>query len=725
MNDYRDIEGTKEGPPAPGLKVSDIYYVLFRHKWKIILLSLAGICGAGVVFKFRTSNYESEAKLLIHYVLETKSPTVRGVGDSQIVSPDGHGESIIATEMEILRSFDLARQVATNVGIARITGKGPGSNDVDIAAELLGKNLTIDAPGKGKVIRILFHHSDKTLVQPVVRELIRAYEAKHVAIHQSAGILDQAFLATLKQVKTKLEETEQELTKIRTSARIVSLDESKKAFSQEISNIRQELLTVESQLAEHRERVKQAEKAMPKSDAAAAELGAPAEKVAQYRRTAQQLDYLLNQERGFVTKGWTDEHPMVKSTREGIDLLEKVKRGMEEDYPKLATLLVVNSSGTNGQRVDIGAEMAQIAALTARMTVLNEQLVRIGGDVSTLTEAEYRIKRLEREREAQETLYKEYASSIEAARVSEASGAGKITNISQIQSPTPPGKGANKLLKKMAAVLAAGFGAGIGLAFLLEFFVDQTIRRPKDLKNGIGVPLFVSIPVIQNGSSSGGQVRNTEVMLRADESIGNEVRPYCDALRDRLLTHFEVKGLTRKPKLVAVTSTSKGAGVTTMATGLAASLSETGDGNVLLVDMNPDQGVVHPFHRGKQKCALPDVLEMSKREAALVQENLYMATARDANKLQALPKKFTDLFPKFKASDYDYIIFDMPAMNQLSITPRLARFMDMVVMVVEAEKTQREAVKDANDYLVASEANMITVLNKYNPHVPKWLGDES
>jgi len=277
----------------------------------------------------------------------------------------------------------------------------------------------------------------------------------------------------------------------------------------------------------------------------------------------------------------------------------------------------------------------------------------------------------------------------------------------------------------MAAVLAAGFGAGIGLAFLLEFFVDQTVRRPKDLKNGLGVPLFVSIPVIQNGSANGRSLRNTEVMLRADESIGNEVRPYCDALRDRLLTHFEVKGLTRKPKLVAVTSTSKGAGVTTLATGLAASLSETGDGNVLLVDMNPDQGVVHPFHRGKQKCALPDVLEMSKREAALVQQNLYMATARDANKLQALPKKFTELFPKFKASDYDYIIFDMPAMNQLSITPRLARFMDMVVMVVEAEKTQREAVKDANDYLVESEANMVTVLNKYKPHVPKWLGDES
>src|SRR5258705_13682044 len=105
------------------------------------------------------------------------------------------------------------------------------------------------------------------------------------------------------------------------------------------------------------------------------------------------------------------------------------------------------------------------------MSVLNEQLARIGGDVSALTEAEYRIKRLEREREAQETLYKEYASSIEAARISEASGAGKITNMSQIKSPTPPGSGSSQLLKKMAAVLASGLGAGSGLSFMLEIFV--------------------------------------------------------------------------------------------------------------------------------------------------------------------------------------------------------------------------------------------------------------
>ena len=51
------------------------------------------------------------------------------------------------------------------------------------------------------------------------------------------------------------------------------------------------------------------------------------------------------------------------------------------------------------------------------------------------------------------------------------------------------------------------------------------------------------------------------------------------------MVYFEVKNLPHKPKLVGVTSCGKGAGVSSIATGLAASLSETGEGNVLLVDM--------------------------------------------------------------------------------------------------------------------------------------------
>ena len=68
------------------------------------------------------------------------------------------------------------------------------------------------------------------------------------------------------------------------------------------------------------------------------------------------------------------------------------------------------------------------------------------------------------------------------------------------------------------------------------------------------------------------------------------LRRFYEGLRDRLVVYFEVKNLPHKPKLVGVTSCGQGAGVSSIATGLAASLSETGEGNVLLVDMNDRRG---------------------------------------------------------------------------------------------------------------------------------------
>jgi len=80
--------------------------------------------------------------------------------------------------------------------------------------------------------------------------------------------------------------------------------------------------------------------------------------------------------------------------------------------------------------------------------------------------------------------------------------------------------------------------------------------------------------------------------------------------------------------------------------------------------------------------------------SALVSGRLYAANERLDDKLpRALPKSFANLMPKLKASDYDYIIFDMPPVTQTSTTPRLAGLMDMVLLVIESEKTSQDVVK--------------------------------
>ena len=98
---------------------------------------------------------------------------------------------------------------------------------------------------------------------------------------------------------------------------------------------------------------------------------------------------------------------------------------------------------------------------------------------------------------------------------------------------------------------------------------------------------------------------------------------FYEGLRDRLIVYFETRNLNHKPKLVAVTSCGNGAGVSSIATGLAASLSETGDGNVLLVNISGEQGAAQQFYKGKPGCSLDEALATDKKQGALVKANLY------------------------------------------------------------------------------------------------------
>ena len=202
---------------------------------------------------------------------------------------------------------------------------------------------------------------------------------------------------------------------------------------------------------------------------------------------------------------------------------------------------------------------------------------------------------------------------------------------------------------------------------------------------------------------------------------------YYEALRDRLISYFEVNNLNHKPKLVAVTGSGQGCGTSTIAGGLAASLSETGDGNVLLIDMNLEQGAAQQFFHGKPHCELDAALEGDTMEKAMIQDNLYVVAGRTNNgdKLSSmLPKRFANLIPRLKASDYDYIIFDMPPISRTGVTQRLAGFMDMMLLVVEAEKTNREVVRQANALLTESKAKVSVVLNKTRTYIPTRLHQE-
>ena len=100
-----------------GIHLSDILFALFKRKRTIILCAVVGII-AGAAFNslvFRLL-YESQAKLLVRYVLERSAvDPIEAVAASSLSA-----DRVIDAEIEILTSWDLAVQVAEAIGPKRL-----------------------------------------------------------------------------------------------------------------------------------------------------------------------------------------------------------------------------------------------------------------------------------------------------------------------------------------------------------------------------------------------------------------------------------------------------------------------------------------------------------------------------------------------------------------------------------------------------------------------------
>src|SRR5438876_4553247 len=101
--------------PTSSISLHDVYYVLFRYKWLLLGFTVAAVVMAAFVYLAVPVPYVSEARLLVRYVMDTRSmaPVEK---DPQIKSVESRGETIVNSEVEILTSFDLAEEVAAAVG---------------------------------------------------------------------------------------------------------------------------------------------------------------------------------------------------------------------------------------------------------------------------------------------------------------------------------------------------------------------------------------------------------------------------------------------------------------------------------------------------------------------------------------------------------------------------------------------------------------------------------
>jgi uncharacterized protein involved in exopolysaccharide biosynthesis/Mrp family chromosome partitioning ATPase len=741
---------------SPGIGLVDIYFVVFRRKWLILLFTVIGVAAGLYVFFTKQPPYQSSAKLLIKYIQDT-SPTGSGESGQRVLSMSDQVQSVLNSEMQILTSLDIFQIVATNVTPEKILAKNGGGTDANVAADIITQGTKVEPSRESSVIQITFRNNDQMLVSQVVSAIIDAYLDKHLTIHNTIGISEDLLTEKAVQLRQQIANTDAELHMAKTNAGVVDVFAEQKAYADEISRIRRELLMAQADYAERRASIN--ELAGTKKTAVDTNQNlAPAAPLDQkisdevstrYKALCSRLVYLQKKQSEYVLlHGYTEENALVKEVREQIASAAKLKNQMEEAYPALSSIEVTEAAtmaSTRSDSSDAGTT-ARLTSLPTRIKTLESQLREVQAAADRLGDAEQKISELMSRKKIQESAYDNIQGTLQRMGINQVMGPGRVSGIQMIQRPSLPFRDFKSFYKKIGILMFGGFGFGLVLAFILEFYLDRSIKRPIEVQTKLKIPFFLSIPDLNQGlsrkalavsnsnrkllggstgqSSAGGAVAVRETPLEVMSwEVNRRFNSYYDALRDRLVVYFESINLTRKPKLVAVTSTHKGAGVSTIAAGLAQSLSETGDGRVLLVDMNLENGAAQQFFKGKPNCKLDDALESDTRDGALVQENLYVVTEDTVTDRlpRVLPKRFASLIPKLKASDYDYIIFDMPPVSPTSVTARLSGFMDTVMLVIESEKTDQQVVQQANALLAQSKANVTAILNKTKTYIPKKL----
>jgi uncharacterized protein involved in exopolysaccharide biosynthesis/Mrp family chromosome partitioning ATPase len=663
----------RETQPQSGMKLGDILFALFKRKRTIIVCATLGIIAAAAVYLLFPPSYESQAKLLVRYVTE-RSAVDPNEAEKAAAASNNEGDRVIGAEIEILTSWDLAMEVARAIGPQRMLPPPQDLFSKLVRAIGLQRMLppsgatATEADAASSIVSGL-----KVIATKGSNIILISYKNRNPAVAPLVlqELLSRYFVKHLEVHRSAgaFDFVAQQTDQVR--ARLNQTEDALKALREKtgIASLKEGLTALTAELAKTQEQLNAAQADLAEAQA------------------------FVSQKAGNETKTWGKKKPA--------------------DNPK-----------------------AKVAGLQGKIEALKSHLQDIQRRTKQLSELAPQIEELERKKEMDEGNYKYFAASLERARIDEALDPSKMPNISAVQRPSPAGLETKKRDKVLLGLVGGGIVFGIFLALLKGLILNQTVGRPLQLETQLRIPLMLSIPYANghfslphNGSpgTSGALTTTRRNPKLAPWESGHFVRPYCDAIRDRLGLYFELNHLTHKPKLVGVASVSEDGGTSTLAAGLAASLSETNDGKVLLVDVNLGPEQVHPFFQGKPAYPLNKALKPSDSIASAA-DNLYLATVGSPNSggpAQLGLKKFFDMMPNMKASDFDYIIFDMPPLDQTSPSWGMAAFMDKLLLVVEAEKNNREVIKRSYGKLVAERNNVAVVVNKARSYVPKWLDSES
>ena len=495
------------GKSEAQVSVRDVASVIFRHKLLLCVTFLAVALGTAAITYLMPNEYESRMKILVK---NTRSDVP--ITPEQTVGTTGNfldndvSENQINSEIELLTSEDLLKQVATECGLygtgSSLSSKlglneAPRSQatQVEEAAKQLAKDLVITPVKKANIIEVKYASKSPEKAAAVLRKIGDLYLEKHVKLHRPPGTYE-FFKTQADQSEAQLQDSEKRLSSFQQSMNVVSLTQQKDQTVLKLTEAKSKLLDTETLLREVSDRIAKVQQ----------QLETLAPRVVTQRRalpnqySAERLNTLIvelqNKRTQLLTKFRADDRlvkevdQQLKNTRVALD--KASKETATEQSTDLNPLRQTLEAELSRDKVDQAGAAGRHEMLVGQVKDYETQLSRLEGIT-----AEY--EDLSRQKKESGDNYQLYKKKEEEARITDELDQSKITNVSvaeapvQSQIPVKPNRPLNMILGVFLGVLLS-----IGSVVIAEFLRD-TVLTPRELELLTGQKVLASLSYTRRG----------------------------------------------------------------------------------------------------------------------------------------------------------------------------------------------------------------------------------
>lgn len=379
-----------------------------------------------------------------------------------------------------------------------------------------------------------------------------------------------------------------------------------------------------------------------------------------------------------------------------------------------------------GQIVEYTQEAAklqiEIQSLRAQERALEDIVTKYNTALQDLPEKEFRLARLQRERDANKSTYSLLRDKYATVRLEEAETIPSLRVIDVAQVPRRPIKPRKKL--NLALGLVLGGLAGFGIAFVREGST-HVVESARDVARATGWRVLVSIPRIERASSKtarrelrvGRNGRETGTMQRRLVSALQPQSGPAEAFR-LLRTQLGFLGFGSEVRTILVTSTRAADGKSTVAANLAVGVASSG-GRTLLVDAETRRPKLHLVFGCPREPGLTDLLELKNGSAGSVIQRTAIENLELLSSGAQIPRAHDSFAPTLEnmkrrlqeaRRHYEYVVIDTPPILLAHDTALLCSLVDGVLLVINSRHFEPEMLQTTKELLENARARVLGVV---------------